>query len=156
MTSAANRSDHHVVFELESTRYALPLDGLIEVSWRVHVTPLPAAPAIVLGLIVHRGVGIPAIDLRSRLGLSARPATLGDQMLVVRTARRVVALVVDGVASVAAIDPQSVRSPLVTDRHVRGVVVVDGSLVLIEDLEALLSLEEEHALDAALAQREGP
>ena len=39
----------------------------------------------------------------------------------------------------------------VPSRHVRGVVVVEGELVVVQDLDALLSLDEEATLERAVA-----
>jgi purine-binding chemotaxis protein CheW len=55
-----------VVFGLDDQRYALAL-ACVQRSIRVvAITPLPGAPAIVLGVIDLGGVVIPVIDIRGR------------------------------------------------------------------------------------------
>jgi purine-binding chemotaxis protein CheW len=139
-----------LVFALDEGRYAIPLDRVVEAARRVRITPLAAAPDAVLGLIVHRGEPVPAIDMRSRLGRSARAPALADHFLVARTARRLVALVVDQILTTRVLSLADVHPLAVTDPQIAGVAVVDDDLWMIEDLDALLSLDEESALERAL------
>ena len=103
-----------------------------------------------LGLVVHRGVPIPAIDLRARLGQPARAAALGDHLVIARAARRNVALVVDQILEMRSLDAVRIHPPVVPDPQIAGIAVVEDDLWMIEDLDALLSLDEETALDRAM------
>lgn len=150
MSSSESATLDVLVMMLDRTHYALPLDRVLEAARRVTITPLPAAPAIVLGLVVHRGVPIPAIDLRARLGQPARPASLGDHLVVARAARRNVALVVDQVLETRSLAASRIHPPVVPDPQIAGIAVVEDDLWMIEDLDALLSLDEETALDRAM------
>jgi purine-binding chemotaxis protein CheW len=55
-----------VVFALDDQRYALALTCVQRSIRVVAVTPLPGAPAIVMGVIDLGGVVIPVIDIRGR------------------------------------------------------------------------------------------
>jgi purine-binding chemotaxis protein CheW len=79
---------------------------------------------------------------------------LSDQCLIARTVTRPVALVVDRVSGVLEVSDQAVTAaeqilPRVT--YVAGVVKLEDGMVLIHDLDQLLSLAEEEALDQALS-----
>ena len=140
-----------VVFELEGQRYALPLAGVERIVRAAAVTPLPGAPEIVLGALDLEGSIVPVLDLRKRLLLPGRQVTPSDQFVIVATARRRLALVVDAAIGViehgAADDPARLAPGL---ERFRGILAGGDGLVLIHDLEAFLSLDEADALDRSL------
>ena len=140
-------------FRLDEVRYALPIDRVLEVASRVLIIPLPDVPAHVLGLVSYRGRPIVAIDLGLRLGHGERCPSADDHFIVARGARRLVALVAERVHDLLRVPPGRLEPPPVATPHVSGVAVLSGGLVLIEDLDAVLSLDEERAIDTAMKQR---
>lgn len=145
-----------VVFRLDDQRYALPLAAVERVVRAVEVTPLPGAPAIVLGAIDVHGCIVAVMNLRRRFGLPERAIAPNDYFLIARTVRRPVALVIDEAQGVSAHAPGAMVRP---DRIVPGlgqfdgVLKLDDGLVLIHDLDKFLGLDEARALDAALGPR---
>ena len=142
-----------VVFRLDDQRYALRLGAVERFVRAVEVTPLPGAPAIVLGAIDVGGSVLPVLSLRRRFGLPEREVDVTDQFLIARTSSRAVALVVDEALGVIAVPAEAVTGAgrIVPGLdHVRGVVALDDGLVLIHDLERCLSLDEERALAKTL------
>lgn len=144
-----------VVFRLDGQRYALPLAVVERIVRAVEVTPLPRGPPIVLGVINVGGGILPVLNLRRRFLLPEREIGPADQFLIAQTARRAVALVIDEAHGVIEYDPSAVTG---LDRIVpgleqfRGVVKLDDGLVLIHDLETLLSLDEARAMDEAMTR----
>jgi len=144
-----------VVFALNGQRYALPLAVVARIVRAVEVTPLPGAPAMVLGAIDVAGRVLPVLSLRRRFGLPEREIGPADQFLLACTTRRTVALVVDEAQGVmecpatAIIRPAQIVPGL---EQLQGVVKLADGLVLIHDLEKFLSLDEARALDEALSE----
>ena len=64
-----NSSVKIVLFTLDEQRYALALPSVDRVVRVVDVTPLPKAPAIVLGVVNIHGDIVPVYDLRKRFRL---------------------------------------------------------------------------------------
>jgi purine-binding chemotaxis protein CheW len=147
-----------VVFSLDDRRYALALDRVQRSIRAIAITPFPAAPAIVLGIVDLGGVVIPVIDIRKRFNHPPRDIHLSDQLLIAETGKRIVALLVDGTAGVIDV-PQGSFSPagdiLPGLELFHGAIKLDDGLVLIHDLNHLLSLEEENAIDRALKAAPG-
>lgn len=142
-----------VVFRLDDQRYALRLGAVERFVRAVEVTPLPGAPAIVLGAIDVEGSVLPVLSLRRRFGLPEREIDVTDQFLIARTSSRTVALVVDEALGVITVPAEMITGAgrIVPGLdHVRGVVALDDGLLLIHDLETCLSLDEERALAKAL------
>ena len=142
-----------VVFSLEGGRYALSLSAVQGAVRAVEDTPLPKAPAIVLGVINVHGQIVPVLNIRRRFGLPEREIALSDHFLLARTSRRPVALAVDNVTGVLTRPIEAIiaaETILPEMEYVRGVVKLEDGLIFIHDLDTFLSLEEESALEEAL------
>ena len=130
-----------VVFRLEERRFALPLEATARAVRAVEITPLPQAAPGVPGVIDVHGKLMPVVDLRVRFGLPQRALVPGAQFLLVATARRAVALWVDGVDGVATwhADDFVAAGPLLPGSEpLRGIARGAEGLILVHDLEALL------------------
>jgi purine-binding chemotaxis protein CheW len=142
-----------VIFEVAAQRFGLPLERVERAVRIVEITPLPRAPAVVAGVIDVRGSVIPVIDVRQRFRLPQRASLLTDQLLVVDTAARRLALWVDtvsGVVDYRAQDFVAAEAVVPGMEYLRGIARLADGLVLIQDLEQLLSLAEERALAEAI------
>jgi len=144
-----------VAFSLDDRRFAVPLSAVKRVERIAAVTPLPKAPGIVSGIINFHGRVIAVVDIRSRFNLPSREPELDDQLLIMETGRRTLAFIVNGTegvidASTAQYADTGAVLPGMT--YVKGVVKLGDGMVLIHDPETFLSLEEEHALDAAMKE----
>ena len=147
-----------VVFSLDGQRYALALGSVQRVIRAVAITPLPSAPAIVLGVIDLGGAVVPVVDIRRRFGHAPRGPRLSDHLVVATTGRRDVALLVDETNGVVDGSPERF---VAAGEVLPGIPLVDGAvkledgLILIHDLARLLSLEEETAIGCALSTSSG-
>lgn len=135
---------------LDAVAVGVDVTRVVEVAARVHHTPLATGPTHILGLVTYRGAAIAVVDLRQRLGLPPKQASSDDQLVIVRTVRgRTVALLVDRVLGFRS---GVVVAPPVPAEHVAGVVVFDDGLLLLDDVDAVLSLDDERIVDAAIAE----
>lgn len=142
-----------VVFHLDRLRIALPLAAVERVIRAVSVTPLPAAPGIVLGVINMQGQILPVFDFRRRFRLPARKPGIADQIVIARTRTRQVGIFADAVTatvSVAGSAIVSAASIAPDTRHIDGVLPLPDGVLLIHDLDGFLSHDEEQDLEAAL------
>lgn len=145
-----------LIWTLDERRYALPLAAVERVERAVAVTPFPAAPGIVCGIVNVQGQVVAVIDMRQRLGLPAREIALTDQIVLAHTARRRIAFVADEVGGVVdcaddAIVGAGLIVPVPAVDFASGVVKLDDGMILIHDLDRFLSLDEELALEKALS-----
>lgn len=145
-----------VLFALDGRRFALPLESVERIVRAAEVTPLTLAPPPVLGALDVGGKILPVFDLRSRFGLPVRRVGIDDQFIIARTTRRRVVLAVDGALGVVEHENELMPAGAIAPdlRHLRGVISLADGLVLIQDLERLLSPEESSALDGALRAEE--
>jgi purine-binding chemotaxis protein CheW len=148
-----------VVFTLDALSCALELAKVQRIVRAVEVTPLPNAPAVILGIINVQGELMPVVNLRHRFRLPERAIRLSDQFIIanmtLRGTTRKVALVVDALLGVRVVaeDRIVVGEELVSGlEHVQGIAKVADDLILIHNLERCLSLREAKMLDDALAE----
>lgn len=143
-----------VLFELDAQRYALPLAVVERAERAVAITVLPAAPAVIAGVINVRGALLPVIALRRRLDLPARALALGDQLLIAVGSRRSYALLVDAVLDVVSYDAAdfiAAEALTLGADSLQGALRLPGDIVFIHDLDRFLSLDDERDLSRALA-----
>lgn len=155
-TTGMNPPHHIIVFSLEGGHYALDAAIVERVVPALEITPLPQAPAIVLGVFSLQGRVIPVVDVRQRFGLPERPIFPEDRFIVARAGSRTVALAADAIVTVAPLRPGDLVAPeAIVGRipHLEGVVRMSDGLVLLHDLERFLALDEAVALGAALARQ---
>lgn len=136
----------------------LPVEVVVELHRMVATVPLPAAPAVIDGIIDVRGTVVAVLDLRARFGLSRRPASPNDHLVLVRVEDRTVALRVDRVLDLVTVPTTAVVAArgLAPGPHLQGVARLDDGLLLIHDVDAFLSDDESAALDDALAELGAP
>jgi purine-binding chemotaxis protein CheW len=145
-----NQCEQLLVFSLDDRRYALRLEAVERVVRAVEVTSLPDAPEIVLGIINVQGRIVPVINLRKRLRLQGREVRPGDQFIITSPSMRIYALAVDAVHGVvecpdgALVQATEILPPM---ESVEGVLILADGMVLLSDMDTLLSLEEEELDD---------
>jgi purine-binding chemotaxis protein CheW len=143
-----------LVFHLDRQSYALRLAVVERTVRMVNVTPLPAGPDIVAGVINVHGRIIPVVDLRKRFRLPAREAALSDQLIIARTPTRPVALMADSASDVIECSEQEIvaaDSIVPGMQYINGVAKLKDGIILIHDLGSVLSLDEERALAQAMS-----
>lgn len=143
-----------LIFTLDDWQCALHISTVERTYRAVAITPLPDAPDIVLGIVNVRGVVLPVVNLRKRFRLPDKDLAPSDHLVIAHTARRPVALVVDGVTGVIECADQDIAAADAIApgmEYVEGVLRLKDGMILIHDLDKFLSLEEEVALDSAMA-----
>lgn len=144
-----------VHFCLDQFRYALPVSDVLTIERAVSITPVPKAPAYVAGVINFHGDIIPVLDLRKLFGLPPHEVRLEDRFIIARTSQGLVALVVDSVAGVSGHDGRdksTAGTTLEHSKHATRMITKDHGIVLLADLEGILSPDEQRLLDQALAE----
>lgn len=141
-------------FDLAEQQLALPLADVKRVLPILHYAALPGAPEPIVGVANLRGQVVPVADLRIRFGWSAIATRLWSPVIWTGSRQRQFLLPVDRVRA-ASRHPDEHWLPItelpVSRMLLRGVVCADSGLLLIQDLDALLSVEEWEQLRDALA-----
>ena len=138
--------DKLLIFAVAGLRCALPLRDIERILRAVAISPVPQAPAIVMGLVNVQGRIIPVLNIRRIFRLPETGITLEDHLIIACTAACPVALLVDAVYSVTEFDEQDIVSPeelFPGIEYLQGVAKLENGIILIYNLDRFLSPEEE-------------
>jgi purine-binding chemotaxis protein CheW len=149
-----------VTFQLGLDIFAADVLSVDRVLRYTPPSAVPDVPAWVLGVIEHREKVIPVVDLRRRVELSDDSITPETRILVLNTAGGWVGAIVDTVHEVAAVPAESVTAPPPLFRglaaeFIRGTVKLRDQLVVILDVDRVMSSTDRIALDQSIAASRG-
>ncbi len=141
-----------VIFVLASEEFACNIADVREVLKMIRVTPLPRSLDFVEGVINLRGEVIPVIDLRKRFNLPAVDRTDESRIIIVEVEERMVGLTVDSVSEVIRLSNKQIQeapSQVAGEQTnlIMGVGKIDERMLIILNLERILTSEEQIALD---------
>ncbi|ASU22708.1 chemotaxis protein CheW [Vibrio anguillarum] len=141
-----------VTFQLEEETYGINVMQVREVLRYTEIAPVPGAPDYVLGIINLRGNVVTVIDTRSRFGLMQGEITDNTRIIVIESERQVIGILVDSVAEVVYLRSSEIdTTPSVgTDesaKFIQGVSNRDGKLLILVDLNKLLTEDEWDEMD---------
>jgi purine-binding chemotaxis protein CheW len=148
-----------VIFAACGGRFGIALDSIDRVVRMVAISPLPGAPAAVIGAVNVGGQVVAVADVCRRLGLAAPRYGPESHLILARTARRRLAITAHEVQGVVEVRTDAmtradaftpVRTVSLPPGRVAGAVGLPDGIVFIKDLEAFFSAEEEDRLDLAL------
>ena len=136
-----------VTFKLENEIYGINVMQVQEVLRYSEIAPVPGAPLYVLGIINLRGNVVTVIDTRSRFGLESCDVTDNTRVVVIESEKQVIGILVDSVAEVVYLKASDIDvAPNVgneeSTQFIQGVSNRDGELLILVDLDKLLSDDE--------------
>ncbi len=140
-----------VTFRLGSEEFSMDILKVQEIIRPMELTRVPRAPAFVDGVINLRGKVIPVMDLRRRFSMEPTEDTSEARIIVVELGGRTVGFKVDAVSEVLRLPvdmvepPPSIVSGAEID-YIRGVGKLDDRLIMLLDVEKLLTDGEKEAV----------
>ncbi|MBI4952159.1 MAG: chemotaxis protein CheW [Myxococcales bacterium] len=136
-----------VTFALAGECFALPVSHVQEILRVTTITRVPHAPHPIRGVTNLRGRVLPVVDLRIRLELAEVGVTASSRILVVRSRRRLLGLLVDGVHQVVRLARSRVEPPppdVMTPQsdYILGVHHLQDTLAILLDVERVLAVRD--------------
>jgi purine-binding chemotaxis protein CheW len=137
-----------LTFFCAGEEYGVAILCVQEIKGWEGVTRVPYAPNYLLGVMNLRGVIVPVIDLRTRFGLSARPADSSSVVIVVRVhtalGEKTAGIVVDAVSEVYSVAPEHIKpTPDLGSSSERACVQnlasIDEKMVMLLDIDKLVT-----------------
>lgn len=138
----------YLTFVCGGEEYGVEILRVQEIKGWEQVTRVPYTPDYVLGVMNLRGMIVPVIDLRRRLNLERRDFDTSTVVIVlrVRTARgeKTVGIVIDAVSEVYSVSTEAIRpvpelGGIADGTCVKGIATVEGKMVMLLDVHALLA-----------------
>ncbi|OMH32140.1 chemotaxis protein CheW [Motiliproteus sp. MSK22-1] len=159
---ASNQNQQYLTFILEGEEYGVDILKVHEIKGWSPTTPIPNTPNYMKGVINLRGTIVPVIDLRQRFGLEALvygPTTVVIVLNVTsERGEQVMGMVVDAVSDTHTISRELLKPApdmggVISTDFITGLATVEEKMVILLDIDHLLSAEEMTALSVASERR---
>lgn len=142
-----------VTFHVGDEEFGVEILDVREINRMMEITRVPHAPEFVEGVINLRGQVIPVVDLRKRFALGAVERDKNTRIVVVELGDKVVGFLVDSVSEVLRVPGSLVEPPPpivggIDREYIEAVVKLEDRLLILLDLQKLLSRGEAHELEA--------
>ncbi|ODS30778.1 MAG: purine binding chemotaxis protein [Candidatus Scalindua rubra] len=136
-----------IVFHLGDEEFGANIDQVREIIWRASVTPIPDSPDFIKGVTNVRGEIAVVIDLKKRFFLRVKQEIEEKHIIMTEQDKNLFGLMVDEVTEVLRIPKTDIKGTpeFVTriDRiYINGVLTLENRLIMLLDLEKVLSEEE--------------
>lgn len=123
--------------------YAIPIEQVREIRAVESITQIPNSKSYVKGIMNLRGLIVPVIDVKDKLGMKSNAESNAKQRILVADLRNSLAgLLVDEVDHVMRIQTDSVDDPpqniLDSNNYIKGIVKISQRLIVLLDVTKLL------------------
>jgi purine-binding chemotaxis protein CheW len=150
-----NGNAEFLTFTVGGEEYAVEIMKVMEIRGYEPVTKIPNTPPFAMGVINLRGTIVPIFDLRIKFNLDAVTYDQFTVVIVLRIAGRLLGMVVDGVSEVVSLSMESILpAPKLGSsldiRYVMGLCAIDDRMIILTDIERLLSAEDMLLFDKAV------
>ena len=144
-----------VSFFIGNEEFGVDILYVQEINRMSQVTKVPNAPDFVDGVINLRGRVIPVIDLRLRLGMPKKEPDKNTRIIVMEVTGKTVGFIVDSVNEVLRIPKDVTEAPPelavgLNSEYIKAVGKLEDRLLILIDLEKILSKEEHVELHSAV------
>lgn len=149
---AVGREAQLVAFRVGREDFGVDVKKVEGVISMVDITRMPRTPHFVEGIINLRGQIVAVVDLAARLGIEAAERSSATRIVVVEALDVKVGLIVDSpeVINISAEDIEAsptLASSEVNSSFIRGVVKLGDRLLILLDVDKVLSDDERSNID---------
>ncbi len=146
-TEFVNGNAEFLVFTIGGVEYGIDILTVKEIRAYEAVTKIVNTPPFIIGFINLRKTIVPIVDMRIRFNLDAVIYDPFTVVIVLNFAGRLLGIVVDGVSEVIALPPDQIR-PVpklgagLDVQFIIGIAALEGRMIILTDIERLLSGED--------------
>jgi purine-binding chemotaxis protein CheW len=158
--AGAVQGGEFLTFRLGTEEYCVDILLVQEIRSFEQPTRIANAPSYIKGVMNLRGVIVPIIDLRMKLGCENVLYNHMTGVIVLNVRNRVVGAVVDSVSDVLALSSESIQpapklNASVDTRFIKGICSVSVAdlerMLIVVDIDGLVGVEEMGLAEAACA-----
>lgn len=140
-----------VSFVVQNEEFGVDILKVQEIIRTVDITRVPKSPQFVEGVINLRGKIVPVIDLRKRFGIETKERDNETRIVVVDLVDKVVGFLVDKVKEVIRVEKDIIEPPpdlttSINANYITGVAKLQDRLLILLDLDRVLSADEQEHL----------
>ncbi len=140
-----------VSFKIGDEEFGVDILQVQEINRLIQITQVPNAPSFVEGVMNLRGKVVPVINLRKRFGLAQKEYDKNTRIVVVELNGKTVGFIVDSVSEVLRISKSVIEPPPelvagIGSEYITGIAKLDDRLLILIDLDKVLTVEEKETL----------
>ncbi len=146
-----------VGFTILEKEYALEIKSVIRVIRMKEIMPVPQTPDFVEGIILWHGKVMPLISLRKKFSLEKQGPNKLNRILITRVHGHHVGIIVDQLTDVVNLEAANLESPgalLKEANYLLAVGKIGKRLILLMDVEKLISPQEQSIIDKIMIESE--
>ena len=149
-----------VIFDVNKEAFGVDIGTVREIISIQDITKVPGVPDFVKGVINLRGKVIPVVDLRRKFGFPSAEQTKDNRIVVIGVNGQDIGVIVDAVTEVLRIQVESVVPPnsvisTADSEYLMGIAKLDKRLIILLDMDKILSRAETISLSSALTSAKG-
>lgn len=131
-----------ITFEIGDRRLGIDIMAVREIRAWSPATPLPNVPPHVRGVVNLRGVVLPVLDLRQRLGWGTTEPSMRHVIIVVRIGDQLQGIIVDAVSDIVTLVPEDIQpvpevGEVAATAFLEGIATIEDRLIMILGLDRL-------------------
>ena len=131
-----------ITFEIGDRRLGIDIMAVREIRAWSPATPLPNVPPHVRGGVNLRGVVLPVLDLRQRLGWGTTEPSARHVIIVVRIGEQLQGIIVDAVSDIVTLVPEDIQpvpevGEVTATAFLEGIATIEDRLIMILGLDRL-------------------
>ena len=136
-------SKQYLTFRISAEEYGLDILRVQEIRSYEAPTRVANAPAFIKGVTNLRGVIVPIVDLRMRLGQTAEYTDF-TVVIVLNVCQRIVGIVVDSVSDVLELNAEQIKPPpevacAMDARFITGLGKIAERMLILLDIQAMVA-----------------
>jgi purine-binding chemotaxis protein CheW len=149
--SAAKPTKQFLTFRIGGEEYGMDILKVQEIRSYEAPTRVAHAPSFVKGVVNLRGVIVPIMDMRIKLGVDAQYNAF-TVVIVMNIGNRVLGMVVDSVSDVLELENDQIRTApemnaAIDARHVTGLGKVGDRILILLDIAGMVASSEFGLMD---------
>ncbi len=149
---AASVGGEFLTFRLGDEEYGIDILKVQEIRSYEAPTRIANAPSFIKGVVNLRGVIVPIVDLRLKLGCSSAEYNGFTVVIVLNVRGRVVGAVVDSVSDVLELGKDSIKpapemSSSIDTSFITGIGSINDRMLILMDIEGLMASSEMGLID---------
>jgi purine-binding chemotaxis protein CheW len=142
--AAVHAGGEFLTFRLGAEEYGIDILRVQEIRSYEQPTRIANAPSFIKGVVNLRGVIVPIVDLRLKLGCETADYNSFTVVIVLNVKGRVVGAVVDSVSDVLELPAETIKpapemSSAVDASFITGIGSVNDRMLILMDIEALMA-----------------
>ena len=145
--AAQAQGGEFLTFRLGAEEYGIDILKVQEIRSYEQPTRIANAPSFVKGVVNLRGVIVPIVDLRLKLGCDTADYNSFTVVIVLNVKGRVVGAVVDSVSDVLELKADTIKpapemASAIDDGYITGIGSISDRMLILMDIESLMASAE--------------